>query len=86
MSNFTNSSASAMTVTLATSGAVDGQTKIVRILDASAVAKGITWVNTENSSITVPGTSNGSTTLPLTVAFIFNGVGGTNKWRCVGSV
>jgi hypothetical protein len=81
---FTNSSAAAMTITLATASAVDGQTKVVRIYDASAVAQTISWVNTENSSVSVPTTSNGSTTLPLTVGFIFNG--STSKWRCVASV
>lgn len=78
---FTNSSAAAMTITLATASAVDGQMKIIRIYDASAVAQGITWVNTENSTVSVPGTSNGSTTLPLTVIFMFNGA--TSKWRCI---
>ena len=79
--NFTNSSAATMTITLTTSGAVDGQTKIVRIYDFSAVAQTISWVNTENSGVTVPTTSNGSTTLPLTVGFVYNG--STSKWRCV---
>lgn len=81
---FTNSSAAAMTITMATSGAVDGQITRVRIYDFSAVAQSITWVNTENSSISVPGTSNGSTTLPRTVEFEFNG--STSKWRCVLNV
>ena len=78
---FTNSSAATMTITLTTSGAVDGQTKIVRIYDFSAAAQTISWVNTENSQVTVPTTSNGSTTLPLTVGFVYNG--STSKWRCV---
>ena len=82
--NFTNSSASAMTITLTTTSAVDGQKKIVRIFDASAVAKGITWVGTENSAgVTAPATSAGSTTIPLSVGFIFNG--GTSKWTCLAS-
>lgn len=84
MQKVVNSSAAAMTLTLATASAVDGQTLIVRVYDFSAVAEGITWVNTENSTVTVPTTSNGSTTLPLTVGFIFNG--STSKWRCVASV
>lgn len=84
MQKVVNSSAAAMTLTLATASAVDGQTLIVRVYDFSAVAEGITWVNTENSTVTVPATSNGSTTLPLTVGFIFNG--STSKWRCVASV
>lgn len=78
---FTNSSAAAMTLTLATASAIDGQSLIVRIYDFSAVAESISWVNTENSTISAPTTSNGSTTLPLTVGFIFNG--STSKWRCV---
>lgn len=79
--NFTNSSAATMTITLATSGAVDGQKKIVRIYDFSAVAEAITWVNTENSQAIVPGTSNGSTTLPLSIGFMYNS--STSKWRCL---
>lgn len=80
---FTNSSAATMAITLATSGAVDGQKKIVRIYDFSGVAETIGWTNTENSTITVPTTSNGSTTLPLTVGYLFNGA--TTKWRCVAN-
>jgi len=82
ISNFTNSSAANMTITLATSSAVDGQKKIVRVYDFSAVAKTISWVNNEDSSVTTPTTSNGSTTLPITVAFMYNSA--TSKWRCVG--
>lgn len=82
--NFTNSSAATMAITLATASAVDGQTKIVRIYDFSAVAQTIGWTNTENSTVSAPTTSNGSTILPLTVGFIFNGA--TSKWRCVASV
>lgn len=81
--NFTNSSAAAMTITL-TTGAVDGQWKEVRIYDFSAVAQGITWVNTENSDVTPPTTSNGSTTLPRTVLFQYNG--SSSKWRTVANV
>lgn len=81
---FTNSSAATMAITLATSGAVDGQAKIVRVYDFSAVAQTIGWTNTENSTVSVPTTSNASTTLPLTVGFMFNG--STSKWRCIASV
>lgn len=81
--NFTNSSASAMTITLTTTSAADGQWKEIRIYDFSAVAQGITFVNTENSLTSVPTTSNGSTTLPLSVLFQFNG--STSKWRCLAS-
>lgn len=83
LNTFTNSSAAAMTITMATASAVDGQMSIVRIYDFSAVAQTINWVNTENSIVTVPTTSNGSTTLPLTVGFMYNAA--TSKWRCVAS-
>lgn len=81
--NFTNSSAATITITLTTLGSTDGQWKEIRIYDFSAVAQSITWVNTENSTTTVPTTSNGSTTLPLSVLFQFNGI--TSKWRCVAT-
>lgn len=83
INNFTNSSAATMTITMSTTGATDGDMVMVVILDASAVAQTITWVNTENSTVTAPTTSNGSTTLPLTVGFKWNA--GTSKWRCIGS-
>lgn len=79
----TNNSAAALTITLATVGAVSMQPVIVQILDASAVAQTITWINTEDSTITAPTASNGSTTLPLTVGFMFNSA--TSKWRTVAS-
>ena len=82
--NFTNSSAAAMTVTMSTTSALDGDLVMVRIYDFSAVAQTITFVNTENSLTTVPATSNGSTTLPATIGFQYNGA--TSKWRCVVSV
>lgn len=78
----TNNSAAAMTLTLTTAGAVKDQLQLLRILDASAVAQTINWVNTENSSVSIPTSSNGSTTLPLTVGLQFNDL--TTKWRCVG--
>jgi hypothetical protein len=81
LSTFTNSSAATMAITMSTTGAVDGQKAIVRIYDFSAATETIGWTNTENSQASVPTTSNGSTTLPLTVGFIFNGQ--TSKWRCV---
>jgi hypothetical protein len=68
---------------MAVTSAVDGQMSIVRIYDFSAAAQTISWVNTENSNATVPTTSNGSTTLPLTVGFMYNGQ--TSKWRCIAS-
>jgi hypothetical protein len=79
----TNNSAATLTITMARASAYDGQMTLVRILDASAAAQTITWVNTENSTVTAPVTSNGSTTLPLTVGFQYNG--GTSKWRCIAS-
>lgn len=83
ISNVTNSSAATLTITMTTTGAVDGQMVIVRVFDFSGVAQTITWVNTENSTVTVPTTSNGSTSLPLTVGFQFNNA--TTKWRCLAS-
>jgi hypothetical protein len=83
LNTVTNDSAANMTITMTTAGATDGQTTIVRILDFSGVAKSITWVNTENSTVTAPATSNGSTTLFLAVGFMYNGA--TSKWRCIAS-
>ena len=83
LNTFTNSSAATMTITMATTSAADGQMSIVRIYDFSAVAQTISWVNTENSSVLVPTTSNGSTTLPKTVGFMYNSA--TSKWRCVAT-
>lgn len=79
----TNDAAATLTVTMTTTSAADGQVSIVRILDHSAVAQTITWVNTENSNTSAPTTSNGSTTLPLTVGFMYNA--GTSKWRALAS-
>lgn len=81
LNTFTNSSAATMAITMATASAVDGQMTIVRIYDFSAVAQTIGWTNTENSTVSVPTTSNGSTTLPLTVGFMYNAQ--TSKWRCI---
>jgi len=82
LTTVTNNSAATLTITLTTASAVDGQVTTIRILDFSAATQTITWVNTENSSITAPTTSNGSTTLFLTVKFIYNSA--TSKWRCIG--
>lgn len=79
----TNNSAATLTITMTTTSAVDGQLSMVRILDATAAAQTITWVNTENSTVSAPTTSNGSTTLPLTVGFQYNSA--TSKWRCIAS-
>lgn len=79
----TNNSAATLTITLTTTSAVNMQPVIVQILDSSAVAQTVSWVNTENSTVSAPTTSNGSTTLPLTVGFIYNSA--TSKWRCIAS-
>lgn len=79
----TNDSAGTLTITLTTTSATDGQLHLIRILDFSAAAQTITWVGTENSTVTAPVTSNGSTTLPLTVGFQYNNA--TSKWRCIAS-
>lgn len=81
LNTFTNSSAATMAITMATASAVDGQMTIVRIYDFSAVAQTIGWTNTEDSTVTAPTTSNGSTTLPLIVGFMYNSA--TSKWRCI---
>jgi hypothetical protein len=83
LNTFTNSSAATMSITMATASAVDGQMSIVRIYDFTNVAQTISWTNTENSTISVPTTSNGSTTLPRTVGFMYNSQ--TGLWRCVAS-
>lgn len=83
LNTVTNNSAATLTITLTTTSAVDGALSMIRILDFSAVAQTITWVNTENSTVTAPVTSNGSTTLPLTVGFQYNAA--TSKWRCIAS-
>ncbi len=81
---FTNTSAATMTITLSTTGAVGGDMLLVQVYDFSAAAQTITWVNTENSDVTVPATSNGSTTLPRTIGFKWNP--STSKWRCIANV
>ena len=81
LNTVTNDSAGNMTITMTTTSAVDGQMTIVRIYDFSAVAKTITWTNTEDSTVVAPTTSNGSTTLPLTVGFMYNSA--TSHWRCI---
>jgi len=83
LNTVTNNSAATLTITMTTASAVDGQMTIVRVLDFSAAAQTITWVNTENSTVSAPTTSNGSTTLPLTVGFMYNSA--TSKWRTIAS-
>lgn len=77
----TNSSAAAMTVTLATAGAYDGQQMTVKVYDFSAVSQGLSWVGTE-AGVTPPAATKGSTTIPIVSEFAFNGT--SNKWTCVG--
>lgn len=84
LTTVTNNSAATLTVTFTTFGAADGQFIVLRIYDFSGVAQTLTFVNTENSSgVSVPASSNGSTTLPLTIGFQFNSQ--TTKWRCLAS-
>lgn len=83
ISTVTNNSAATLTITLTTTSAVDGMLVQVRVLDFSAVAQTLTWVNTENGEATVPATSNGSTTLPRAALFQYNSA--TSKWRCIAS-
>lgn len=82
-SQVTNDSAATLTITITTTSAVDGQLLMVSVLDFSAVAQTIAWVNTEDSNVAAPTASNGSTTLPLTVGFKYNSA--TSKWRCIAS-
>lgn len=78
----TNNSAAGLTITMSTTGSKSRQPTIVCILDASAVAQTLTWVNTENShNVSVPANTAGSTTIPLIVGFMFNA--GTTKHTCV---
>lgn len=81
LNTVTNNSAATLTITLTTSGAIDWQLVIVRVLDFSAVAQTVVWVNTENGEGTAFTTSNGSTTLPRTAWFQYNSA--TSKWRCL---
>lgn len=81
LSTVTNNSAATLTITLTTAGVIDGQLVMVRVLDFSAVAQTVAWVNTENWEGTAFTTSNGSTTLPRTAWFQYNSA--TSKWRCL---
>jgi len=83
LNTFINSSAATMAITMATASAVDGQMSIVRIYDFSAAAQTIGWTNTQNGAVSVPTTSNGSTTQPLTVGFMYNSA--SSLWRCIAS-
>ena len=83
LNTVTNNSAATLTITMTTTSAVDGQMTIVRIYDFSGVAQTLTLVNTENSTVTAPASTNGSTTLPVTLGFMFNSA--TTKWRLIAS-
>ena len=83
LNTVTNNSAATLTITMTTTSAVDGQLSMVRILDFSAVTQTLAFVNTENSTVTAPVLTNGSTTLPLTVGFQYNAL--TSKWRCIAA-
>jgi hypothetical protein len=74
-----------MAITMATTSAVDGQMSIVRIYDYSVTptAQTIGWTNTQNGAVSVPTTSNGSSTQPLTVGFMYNSA--SSLWRCIAS-
>jgi len=84
LTTVTNNAAAGVTITITTSGATDGQLLMIRFYDFTGVSQAFTWVDTENSIATVPASSNGSTSLPTTVGFQYNG--STSKWRCVGAV
>jgi hypothetical protein len=79
----TNNAASSVAITMATAGAVDGQTVIIRFYDYSSAAQTLTWVNTETGAAVPPTVSKGSTTIPTYVGFLFNGV--TSKWACMAA-
>lgn len=79
----TNSSAAPLTINLDTTGAQDGDMLLVTTYDATAAAQSITWGNTENSNAVPSTNTNGSTTLPRTDGFRFNG--STSKYRCLFS-
>jgi hypothetical protein len=68
-------------ITLTTTGATDGQMKIIRWYDSTAAAQPVTWTNTEDSTVAAAFTSNGSTTLPTTIGFMYNSQ--SSKWRCI---
>ncbi len=78
----TNSSAATITVTLATTNAIDGQILDVRVYDATAASQTLTWVNTENGKTTAPTTTLGSTTIPTHARFMYNST--ASKWTCIG--
>lgn len=83
LTEVTNNSAATLTITITTASAVDGQLLMVKVLPSSAAAQTITWVNTENSTVSAPVLTSADTTLPVTVGFQFNSA--TTKWRTIAS-
>ena len=80
----TNNSASGLTITIPTAGAIDGEMRVVRIFPSSAVAQTLTLVNTENSAgVSAPANTGASTTIPLQFGVIFNN--STTKWTVIAS-
>lgn len=84
LTTVTNSGAVTLTITFTTTGATDGIVQMVRVLDATAAVQTLATVNTEPSTVALPTATNGSTTLPLTTEWQYNGA--TSKWRCIRSV
>jgi hypothetical protein len=76
--------AATVTITMATSGAIDSQILVVRFYDSTAGTCALAWVNTENSTVSVPTASTGVATSPTTVTFQYNAA--TSKWRCIALV
>ena len=79
----TNNSAATITITLSTTSATGGDMVLVQVLPSSAAAQTITWVNTENSTVTAPVLTNATTTNPVTVGFKWNPL--TSLWKCIAS-
>ncbi len=73
-----NSSAAAMTVTLTTTNAQDGQELRVKIYDFSAASQTVTFTNSETGGAGAPPATFGSTTIATTYRFIFNST--SSKW------
>lgn len=67
-------------ITMSTTGFALGLIALVTIFDAGS-AETLTWVNTENSTTSVPLISKGSTTSPTYVLFRANAT--TTKWACL---
>ncbi len=70
---------STATPTIATSGAVDGMLMTIRIYASVTISS---WTGTENSTVSFPSSSTGSSTSPQSIRAQFNAQ--TTKWRCIG--